>query len=94
MQKDQFADFAVDALLVLAIMLIQMYQRLRVGCRTHLLTDQSPLADDAVILRRNALHPFQHLLCPLLIMMRQRIRIAIRQERIDEQNIYRTLAYR
>lgn len=90
--EDLVTDLAVEAVVRLAVVLIEVEQRLCVGGGTYLLPDLLPPANDTVVFRRYLLHERVGVFRLPVAMVPQGKGILIRQYSIDNQYINRTLA--
>ena len=55
-EEDLVADFAVDTLVVLAVVLVKVEQSLGVGGVADGLAEHAPLTDDGIVLGSDLLH--------------------------------------
>ena len=86
--KDLITHLAIDTLAMLTVVLIQMEQGLCIGGILDYLPQHFPLAYDGVILCGDLLHDRGGVEC-LIAMLR--VRVFIRNNGVDKQNIYTTL---
>ena len=91
--EDGIPDFAVDALMMLAVVLIEMQKCLCISSIAHRLSQHAPLTDDGVVLRRNEFHQRHRLLRFQRVIPMQRISVLIRNDGINEQDIYTAAAH-
>ena len=83
-QENLIPDIAVEAVVGLAVVLIEVEQGLGVGGVVHLLPQQLPLADDAVVLRRYLLYQQEGLLCRLHIVVIECIGVLIGYHAVNQ----------
>ena len=91
-QENLIPYVAVEAVVGLAVVLVEVEQGLGVCGVVHLLPQQLPLADDAVVLGRYLLHQQEGLLCRLHIVVIECIGVLIRYHAVYQQDIHRILS--
>ena len=91
-QENLIPYVAVETVVGLAVVLIEVEQGLCVGGVLHLLPEQLPLADDTVVLRRYLLHQQEGLLRRLQVVVIERMGVLIGYHTVYQQDIHRTLS--
>ena len=77
--KHLISHLAVEAPMWLTVVLIQVYQRLRVGCGMYLLSQRGPLSYDSVVFFFDILQPFDGIFYAFAL----RVRVFIGNHRVD-----------